>query len=112
MRSILAGACGLTLGLGSVLTESPTPAANLGRPVPAASLGRPTALTTASGQQPFQPAAYRAERPAPIDSAPLLAPILNSPTDEPLPAPRPLPGDGSPGSTAVPPPGILGGGAP
>ena len=83
MRSILVGAVGLSLRLGG-LADAQAPAAGLGRPIPAASLGRPTALHTADGQQPFQPAAYRAERPAPIaavDSAPLLAPVMNASDD-------------------------------
>src|SRR5438034_882534 len=104
MRSILAGAVGLSLGLGG-LAHAQAPAAGLGRPIPAASLGRPTAPHPAAGQPPFQPAAYRTERPAPIapvDSAPLLAPVMNAGDD---PRPMPMPMDGTPGSSAVPPPG-------
>src|SRR5262245_55396014 len=106
MRSILAGAIGLSLGLGS-LAHAQSPAASLGRPVPAASLGRPTAIRGADGQQPFQPAQYRPERNGtviPSDTAPLLAPIGGG--DEPLPTPRPMPSDGTTGSSAVPPGGI------
>src|SRR5262245_15449954 len=104
MRSILAGAVGLSLGLGG-MAYAQQPAAGLGRPVPAASLGRPTALHTADGQQPFQTTGYRAERPAPtvpVDSAPLLAPVTNAADDA---RPMPLPSTGTPGSTAIPPPG-------
>jgi hypothetical protein len=111
MRSMLAGALGLSLGL-SAVAHAQQPAAGLGRPVPAASLGRPTPLYGDGGQQPFQPAAYRGKRPVtviPTDTAPILAPI----GDEQLPAPKPMPmpADGGPGSTAVPPPGY-GAGAP
>src|SRR5262245_56709429 len=102
MRSILVGAVGLSLSLGGLI-HAQEPAASFGRPIPAASLGRPTALRAGDGQQPFQTAGYHAERAAPVmpvDTAPMLAPV-----DDQRPMPMPFPGDGSAGSTAVPPPG-------
>lgn len=103
MRCLCAGAMGLSLGLGGVWAQSP--AVSLGRPIPAAELGRPVAA--GYGSSAFQTTSYRSDRPVlpalnPSDGVPLLAPIGGAP-QEPLPAPRPMPNDGSPGTVATPP---------
>lgn len=109
MRFILAGTCGLALGVASAFAQNPhaaypqpgTATVSLGRPVPAASLGRPMSSNT---DLQLQPAGYRPDANAgvarPMDTAPLLAPINTVPVSDNQLKPIPLEG----GSTAPMPP--------
>jgi hypothetical protein len=108
MRFFLAGTLGVTISATSLFAQSPqaswpqpgyvanpitgNASATLGRPVPAASLGRPRPMAPIgqSGDQPLQPAAFRADQPIPSQQrpneiAPLLAPIATMQDSAPMP---------------------------